>query len=141
PDPAVVGAMRACLAGEPALGNPSSVHSAGRRARSRVEAARRQLADLLGTAPENLVWTSGATESDNLAILGAARLRAHRGRHLITMRTEHKAVADACAALERQGFDVTWLSPGPDGRLDIAELEQAFRDDTQLVSIMHVNNE
>ncbi len=141
PDAAVVDEMQRWLSGTSGFGNPSSAHAAGRQAQAAVERARAQLADLLHTAPGNLLWTSGATESDNLAILGAARLRAHRGRHLITMRTEHKAVADTCAALERQGFDVTWLSPGPDGRLDIAELEQAFRDDTQLVSIMHVNNE
>ncbi len=141
PDPAVVEAMRACLAGEPALGNPSSAHSAGRRARSRVEAARRQLADLLGTAPENLLWTSGATEADNLAILGAARLRAHRGRHLVTLRTEHKAVLGPFRSLEREGFEVTWLAPGPDGRLAPEDLERALRPDTQLVSVMHVNNE
>ncbi len=141
PDPAVVGAMERSLSREAGFGNPASAHAAGRRARVAVEQARAELAALLHTEPGNLVWTSGATEADNLAILGAARLRAHRGRHLITMRTEHKAVADTCRALERQGFAVTWLSPGPDGRLELAALEQAFRDDTQLVSIMHVNNE
>ena len=141
PDPAVVEAMHRCLSGASGFGNPSSTHPAGRRAHAAVEEARAALAALLHTAPENLLWTSGATEANNLAIAGAARLRAHRGRHLITMRTEHKAVADTCRALERQGFDVTWLSPGPDGRLDPAELEDAFRDDTQLVSVMHVNNE
>jgi cysteine desulfurase len=141
PDPAVVEAMRRWLSGAGGFGNPSSTHAAGRRAQAAVEQAREELAELLHTEPENLVWTSGATEADNLAITGGSRLRAHRGRHLITMRTEHKAVADTCRALERQGFDVTWLSPGPDGRLDLAELDDAFRDDTQLVSIMHVNNE
>lgn len=141
PDPAVVDAMRRSLSGESGFGNPASTHIAGRRAQSAVEQARAQLAALLHTEPGNLVWTSGATEADNLAILGAARLRAHRGRHLITMRTEHKAVADTCAALERQGFEVTWLSPGREGLLDIEKLERAFRNDTQLVSIMHVNNE
>ncbi|HET6628771.1 MAG TPA: aminotransferase class V-fold PLP-dependent enzyme [Woeseiaceae bacterium] len=141
PDPAVVDAMHRSLSGESGFGNPASTHVAGRRARAAVEQARARLAALLHTDPGNLVWTSGATEADNLAILGAARLRAHRGRHLITMRTEHKAVADACAALERQGFEVTWLAPERHGRLDLTALEQAFRDDTQLVSIMHVNNE
>ena len=141
PDPAVVEAMHRCLSGASGFGNPSSTHPAGRRAHAAVEEARAALAALLHTAPENLLWTSGATEANNLAIAGAARLRAHRGRHLITMRTEHKAVADTCRALERQGFEVTWLSPGPDGRLDPADLEDAFRDDTQLVSVMHVNNE
>lgn len=141
PDPGVVEAMHRSLSGAGGFGNPSSAHPAGRRARAAVEQARAALAELLHTAPENLVWTSGATEADNLAILGAARLRAHRGRHLITMRTEHKAVADTCRALARQGFEVTWLSPGADGLLDLAELDDAFRDDTQLVSVMHVNNE
>jgi cysteine desulfurase len=141
PDPAVIEAMHACLAEGTALGNPSSVHVAGRRARERVETARARLAELLGCAPENLVWTAGATEANNLAILGAARLRAHRGRHLVTMRTEHKAVTGPCAALEREGFEVTWLSPAPDGRLEIEVLERALRPDTQLVSVMHVNNE
>ncbi|HEX7062069.1 MAG TPA: aminotransferase class V-fold PLP-dependent enzyme, partial [Woeseiaceae bacterium] len=140
-DPAVIEAMHECLADTGRFGNPSSVHIGGRAARARVESAREQLGELLGTAPSNLVWTSGATESDNLAILGAARLRAHRGRHLVTMRTEHKAVVDAFAALEREGFSVTWLVPRADGRLDVAELERALRDDTQLVSVMHVNNE
>lgn len=141
PDPAVIEAMRECLADTGGFANPSSVHVAGRAARVRVETAREQLAELLGTAPKNLVWTSGATESDNLAILGAARLRAHRGRHLVTMRTEHKAVVDTFAALEREGFTVSWLTPRADGRLDLAALESALRDDTQLVSVMHVNNE
>src|SRR5690606_38550432 len=114
---------------------------AGRRARALVETARSRLAALLGTEPRNLVWTSGATEADNLAILGTARLRAHRGRHLVTMRTEHKAVTAAFAALEREGFEVTWLLPEADGRLAAGELERALRDDTRLVSVMHVNNE
>lgn len=141
PDAAVVEAMHRSLSAASGFGNPSSAHSAGRRARATVEQARAALAELLHTAPENLVWTSGATEADNLAIIGAARLRAHRGRHLITMRTEHKAVADTCRALARQGFEITWLSPGADGLLDLAQLDNAFRDDTQLVSVMHVNNE
>ena len=140
-DPEVVTAMRDCLAESTGLGNPSSLHVAGRRARALVETARSRLAALLGTEPRNLVWTSGATEADNLAILGTARLRAHRGRHLVTMRTEHKAVTAAFAALEREGFEVTWLLPEADGRLAAGELERALRDDTQLVSVMHVNNE
>ena len=93
------------------------------------------------TDADRLIWTSGATESDNLAILGAARYRQDRGRHLITMRTEHKAVTDPFSAWQKQGFDVTWLDPEADGLLDIEKLKAALRDDTQLVSIMHVNNE
>jgi cysteine desulfurase len=121
--------------------NPSSTHRAGRRAASLIAAAGEQLADLLHTQPAQLVWTSGATESDNLAILGAAQYRQHRGRHLVTMRTEHKAVTDAFARLERLGFEVTWLEPDERGLLAVDVLEAALREDTQLVSVMHVNNE
>ena len=106
-----------------------------------VQRATAQLAQLLGCKEEELVWTSGATESDNLAILGAARYRADRGRHLITMPTEHKAVSDMFRRLEKQDFEVSWLYPAESGVLDPAELEGAIRPDTQLVSIMHVNNE
>ena len=87
------------------------------------------------------IWTSGATESNNLAIIGVARHRQGRGKHLVTMLTEHKAVSDVFRALQRQGFDVTWLRPAPNGVLDTGELAAAIRDDTQLVSVMHVNNE
>ena len=121
--------------------NPASTHPAGRAARALVERARGQLADLLNTDPATLVWTSGATEANNLAIAGVARCRAHRGRHLVTMRTEHKSVTDVCAALEREGWEVSWLPPDADGRLSPAVLEGALRDDTALVSVMYVNNE
>ena len=121
--------------------NPSAIHPAGRRSSEHVATAAARLAALLNTAPQNLVWTSGATESNNLAIQGAARQRAHRGKHLITMLTEHKAVSDVFRALETQGFEVTWLRPDSQGLLDVAELQTAIRDDTQLVSVMHVNNE
>jgi cysteine desulfurase len=92
-------------------------------------------------SPDCLTWTSGATESNNLAIQGAANARAHRGRHLVAMRTEHKAVVDTFKALEKNGFEVSWLSPNAEGILDIDTLVAALRDDTQLVSVMHVNNE
>jgi cysteine desulfurase len=121
--------------------NPSAIHLAGRRSSEHVAIAARQLAALLGTEPQRLVWTSGATESNNLAIIGAARHRAPRGKHLITMLTEHKAVTDVFRALQQQGFDVTWLKPESNGVLDVAVLKAAMRDDTQLVSVMHVNNE
>jgi cysteine desulfurase len=140
-DPVVAAAMCRCLSSKDLLGNPASVHVLGRASRELVERARRQLADLLHTDPRTLIFTSGATESDNLAIAGAAQLRSHRGRHLVTMPTEHKAVTDSFAALERQGYEVTWLRPNRDGILPIGDLEAALRDDTQLVSIMHVNNE
>jgi len=140
-DPRIVDALPGWLAADGAFANPSSTHAAGRRAAALVSSAAEQVASLLGCAPGQLVWTSGATESDNLAILGAARYRAGRGRHLVTLPTEHKAVTDAFRQLEREGFDVTWLAPSPDGRLSLESLRQALRDDTQLVSVMHVNNE
>jgi len=140
-DPLVLETMSTLLGDDADFANPSAIHAAGRRSGVHVAKAAAQLASLLNTQPDRLIWTSGATESNNLAILGAARQRQHRGRHLITMPTEHKAVVDVFRALERQGFDVTWLNPDSSGVLDVAVLEAAIRDDTQLVSIMHVNNE
>ena len=140
-DPRVIDVMTPLFGAGGDFANPSSGHTAGRRAMARVERATGQLAELLGCRESELVWTSGATESDNLAITGAARYRADRGRHLITMPTEHKAVSDVFARLEKQGFEVSWLYPDAAGLLDPAELEAAIRPDTQLVSIMHVNNE
>ena len=127
--------------GELTCANPSSTHAAGRLAQEIIAGAARQLADLLNTDPARLVWTSGATESDNLAIAGGARHRAHRGRHLVTMKTEHKAVTDMFEALAKDGFEVTWVDPDANGILDPAVFEAALRDDTQLASIMFVNNE
>jgi len=140
-DPAVAAVMCRSLSRHGAFANPASIHIAGRASAHVVERARSQLADLVQTDPRNLIFTSGATESNNLAIVGAAHFRSHRGRHLITMPTEHKAVTDTFAALERQGFEVTWLQPDREGVLATGDLESAIRDDTQLVSIMHVNNE
>jgi len=140
-EPVVAEAMAAILSPGGAYGNPSSNHPPGRDALAIVETARQQLADLIGAEPRELIWTSGATESDNMAIIGGARYRQHRGKHLISMPVEHKAVTDTFAALEREGFEVTWLSPTQDGMLDLQQLEHAIRDDTQLVSIMFVNNE
>ena len=140
-DPRVIEVMTPLFGPGGDFANPSSGHTAGRRAMARVERATGQLAELLGCGERELVWTSGATESDNLAITGAARYRADRGRHLITMPTEHKAVSDVFVRLEKQGFEVSWLYPDAAGLLDPAELEAAIRPDTQLVSIMHVNNE
>lgn len=138
-DPRVAERLRSVSADE--IANPSAIHIAGRRAASVVNDAKLALAELLGCPADDLVFTSGATESDNLAVLGAAEYRADRGRHLVTMRTEHKAVVDPFRALEKRGFEVTWLDPASDGLLDIEALAGALRDDTQLVSIMHVNNE
>ncbi|MCJ7591315.1 MAG: cysteine desulfurase [Woeseiaceae bacterium] len=121
--------------------NPASNHIAGRQSAKVVMQAATELGLLLNVSPDSILWTSGATESNNLAILGAARQRAHRGKHLITMRTEHKAVIDVFRALEKQGFEVSWLAPKPDGQLPVERLISTLRDDTQLVSIMHINNE
>ncbi|MDH3612694.1 MAG: aminotransferase class V-fold PLP-dependent enzyme [Gammaproteobacteria bacterium] len=140
-DSRVAKAMTALMTVDGNFANPSSTHAAGRRSVEHIAHAAGQLAALLNTDADRLIWTSGATESDNLAILGGAHFRQERGRHLITMRTEHKAVVDPFNVLEKQGFEVTWLDPETDGVLDIAKLEAALRQDTQLVSIMHVNNE
>jgi cysteine desulfurase len=137
----VAEAMSAHLTAEGNFANPSSVHAAGREAAGAVESARDQLASLLNISPRDLIWTSGATESVNLGIMGAARFRADRGKHLITMPTEHKAATGAFAALEREGFEITYLAPNEDGLLMLETLDAAIRDDTQLVSVMHVNNE
>jgi cysteine desulfurase len=141
-DPRVAEAMIECLRPGGAHGNPSSAgHEFGRRARALVERARGQVAAAIGARPECIVWTSGATESDNLAVMGAARFRADRGRHIVSARTEHKAVLDALKQLEREGFDVTYLKPDAHGLVQPDQVREALRDDTQLVSLMHVNNE
>ena len=140
-DSAVIDAMSDFLGVDGAFGNPASIHSAGRQADEAVEVARDQLARLLKTEARELTFTSGATESVNLAVIGAARFRSDRGRHLITMPTEHKASTGAFAALEKEGFDVSYLMPDADGLLAVDELAAAIREDTQLVSVMHVNNE
>jgi cysteine desulfurase len=121
--------------------NPSSTHAAGREAQAIIANAATQLGSLLNVNPTTLVWTSGATESDNLAIAGGARYRAHRGRHVVTMKTEHKAVTDVFEALAKEGFDVTWVEADSSGRLSPETFAAALRDDTQLASIMFVNNE
>jgi len=139
--PEVAAAMQAVLESAAPLGNPSSVHVAGRAAQQVIERSRRAVAALINAAPADLVFTSGATEADNLAVIGGARFRAHRGRHVITVATEHKAVLESAKALEGEGFTVTILLPEADGLLSIDALRDAFREDTQLVSVMHVNNE
>ena len=137
----VVEVMNECLGSGTPPANPSSVHLAGRHAARIVYKSRQQLAELLNTGADQILFTSGATESDNLAIRGVARARANRGKHLVTMLTEHNAVTDTFRHLEKAGFEISWLSPGPDGLLPLSRLESALRDETQLVSIMHVNNE
>jgi len=140
-DPRVAEIMLAQMTMDGGFANPSSVHIAGRRASDVVEQATSQLATLINCKAKELVWTSGASESNNLAIIGAARNRERRGKHLISMPTEHNAVTDVFRSLEKSGFEVTWLQPDDDGRLRIGDLADALRNDTQLVSIMYVNNE
>src|ERR1035438_5670764 len=124
------------------FGNPASrSHSYGWDAEEAVELAREQVAQLVGADPKEIVWTSGATESDNLAIAGAARFNQGKGKHLITVTTEHKAVLDTMRHLEREGFTVTYLDPEPNGLLDLGKFTAAIRPDTVLASVMHVNNE
>ena len=124
------------------FGNPASrSHAWGWEAEEAVENARAEVARLVGADPREIIWTSGATESDNLALKGAAQFYKTRGKHLITVKTEHKAVLDTMRELERQGFEVTYLPVQPDGLLDLNLLRDSMRPDTILVSVMLVNNE
>jgi len=141
-DPRVAEKMCQYLTPDGMFGNPASrSHKFGWDADEAVEKARRDVAELLNANPKEIVWTSGATESDNLALKGAAHFYQKKGKHIITCKTEHKAVLDTCRQLEREGFEVTYLDPEPSGLIDLGKLEAAMRDDTILVSIMHVNNE
>ncbi|WP_203361471.1 cysteine desulfurase family protein [Bacillus sp. REN10] len=123
------------------FGNPSSLHQLGLEAEKLLTGARRQVASLVGAKPEEILFTSGGTESNNLAIKGAALAYKDRGRHIITQQTEHPSVLQSCRQLEKYGFRVTYLPVDREGRLSVQTLEQALTDDTILVSIMHVNNE
>jgi cysteine desulfurase len=139
-DPRVVDAMIPWLREH--FGNPASrTHAYGWEAEEAVETARKQVADLIGADPREIVWTSGATESNNLAIKGAAQFYKSRGKHIITVKTEHKAVLDTVRELERQGFEATYLDVQDDGLLDMDALKAAIRPDTILISVMYVNNE
>ena len=141
-DPRVAEKMCKYLTIDGVFGNPASrSHKFGWDADEAVEEARANVAALVNANPKEIIWTSGATESDNLAIKGAAHFNQRRGKHIITMKTEHKAVLDSCRQLEREGFEVTYLDPESDGLLDLAKFRDAIREDTILASIMHVNNE
>ena len=141
-DPRVAGKMRQYLTPDGEFGNPASrSHSFGWHAEEAVDEARKQVAALIGADPREIVWTSGGTESDNLAIKGAAHFYQKKGKHIVTVKTEHKAVLDTCRQLEREGFEVTYLEPQTNGLLDLEKLEASLRDDTVAVSVMHVNNE
>lgn len=140
--PEVANAMFEVFREESAFGNPSAVtHLFGRRAQARIEAARAQVAALVGAAPIDVVFTSGATESNNLALLGVARASAGKTRHIVTSKIEHKAVLDPCRQLEREGFAVTYVAPDSSGLVQPQAVRAALRPDTVLVSIMHANNE
>lgn len=140
-DPRVYEAMQPFLRPGGIHGNPSSDHAAGREAKAAVEQARAEVAALIGADPSEIVFTSGATEADNLAIKGALEFYRSRGRHIVTSRTEHKAVLDTCRYLETQGVRATYLKPGVDGRVTPQQVLEALAPDTVLVSLMWVNNE
>jgi len=141
-DKRVAEKMAKYLTMEGDFGNPASrSHYYGWQAEKAVDEARSQVAELVGADPREIVWTSGATESNNLAIKGIANFYHKRGKHIITLKTEHKAVLDTCRQLEREGFEVTYLEPLSNGLLDISTFKDAIREDTILASIMHVNNE
>ena len=141
-DPRVAAKMAQCLTLDANFGNPASrSHMFGWKAEEAVETARRQVADLIKCDPREIVWTSGATEADNLAIKGAVHFYVKKGKHIITSKIEHKAVLDSCGQLEREGFEVTYLDPTEAGIITPEAVAAAIRPDTILVSLMHVNNE
>ncbi|HSG12121.1 MAG TPA: IscS subfamily cysteine desulfurase [Gammaproteobacteria bacterium] len=141
-DERVAEKMMAYLTRQGHFGNPASrSHEFGWKAEEAVELARQQVADLINADPREIIWTSGATESNNLAIKGVAHFYQKQGKHIITLKTEHKAVLDSCRQLEREGYEVTYLAPEPSGLLDLDKFRAALRDDTVLASVMHVNNE
>ena len=141
-DPRVIEKMQDCLSLEGNFGNPASrSHIFGWKAEEAVEEARSNVAALVNCDPREIVWTSGATESDNLAIKGAARFYKDKGNHIITSKIEHKAVLDSCRQLEREGFQVTYLDPDNTGIISPTQVLDAITEDTILVSLMHVNNE
>jgi cysteine desulfurase len=140
-DPRVAAAMAQCLGMQGEFGNPASDHEFGHAAAALVEQARGRVAASVGAAPREVIWTSGATEANNLAIFGIARHYREYGRHIVTARTEHKAVLDPCRELERHGWRVTYLAPDGGGVVHADQVAAALRPETVLVSIMHVNNE
>lgn len=141
-DARVAEVMCGYLTRDGVYGNPASrSHSVGWAAEAAVDAARNEVASLVGADPREIVFTSGATESNNLALKGAAHFYRKKGRHLVTVKTEHKAVLDTCRQLEREGFEVTYLDPEPNGLVDADKFSAALRDDTSVASVMHVNNE
>ena len=141
-DPRVVKKMQECLSLDGNFGNPASrSHSFGWKAEEATEEARSNVASLVNCDPREIVWTSGATESDNLAIKGSARFNKSKGNHIITSKVEHKAVLDSCRQLEREGFEISYLDPNPNGIITPEMVLNSITDQTILVSLMHINNE
>lgn len=140
-DPRVAEKLRLYLTQEGNFANPSSDHILGHVAKQAVEQAREQVAALIQAEPSEIIWTSGATEANNLALKGVAELYQGKGKHLVTLKTEHKTILDTCQYLEKEGFLVTYLTPEPNGSLDLEKFRAALRQDTILVSLMQVNNE
>ncbi len=141
-DPRVAARMTECLTMGGVFGNAASrSHSFGWQAEAAIEDSRQQVATLINADPREIVWTSGATESDNLAIKGCAHFNERKGKHIVTSKIEHKAVLDSCRQLEREGYEITYLDPGSNGLIEPQTVADALRDDTTLVSLMHVNNE
>src|ERR1700712_2850856 len=141
-DPRVAQKLSECLLVDGNFGSPASrSHVFGWKAEESVENARRQVADLVNADPREIVWTSGATESDNLAIKGVAHFYSTKGKHITTTKIEHKAVLDTTRQLEREGFEITYIEPREDGLVTAEMIEAVMRDDTILVSVIHVNNE
>lgn len=140
-DPYVAQKMAECLSIEGIFGNPASQHAFGLKAQKKVEESRKNIANLINTVPRNLLFTSGATEANNLAIKGVAKFYQSRGKHMVTCKTEHKAVLDVCKQLEQEGFSITYLAVKPNGLVDMDAFQSALRPDTVLVSMMQVNNE
>ena len=141
-DPRVVKKMQECLSLDGNFGNPASrSHSFGWKAEEATEEARSNVASLVNCDPREIVWTSGATESDNLAIKGSARFNKSKGNHIITSKVEHKAVLDSCRQLEREGFEISYLDPNSNGIITPEMVLNSITDKTILVSLMHINNE
>ena len=141
-DPRVAARMAEFLTMDGGFGNAASrSHSFGWKAEAAIEEGRQQVATLINADPREIVWTSGATESNNLAIKGCAHFNARKGKHIVTSKIEHKAVLDTCRQLEREGYTVTYLDPGAGGLIEPETVANAIQDDTSLVSLMHVNNE
>ena len=141
-DQRVINKMKDCLSLDGNFGNPGSrSHTFGWQAEELVEEARINVSSLVNCDPREIIWTSGATESDNLAIKGAANFYKEKGNHIITSKIEHKAVLDTCRQLESEGFEVTYLDPNENGEISIESIEENIREETTLVSLMHINNE